>query len=101
MYIDIALVNKDRRLIESITKENNTSYLVKGENNPVFPYLGEVEIDDYSVFFDKDMDAIIEELLRVRKEVADPGDQTHIDDIIRLAKKCKEMPETALVFSGV
>lgn len=101
MYIDIELVSEDRKLIESITKKNNVSYLVKGYENPEYPYLGEVEIHDYSVFFDKDMDAIIEELLRVRKEVSDHEDRAHIDDIVRLAKKCKQIPGTALVFSGV
>ncbi|WP_032113001.1 hypothetical protein [Candidatus Paracaedibacter symbiosus] len=100
MRISIILENQDGKLIEKITKGNNADYLVKGENNPDFPYLAEVEIDDYSVFAAEDMDAIIEELLCVRQEVTDPADQVHIDDIIRLAKKCKETPETVLTFAG-
>lgn len=108
MHIDIKLryrgdspVPKEHKLIEHITRESNASYLVKGYDNPEFPYLGEVEPDDPSVFDASDMDAIIGELLRVRKEVTDRDDQAHIDDIIRLANKCKETPDTVLVFDGV
>lgn len=100
MRINITLQYKDDRLIERISRENNVLYLEKGEDNPEFPYLGEVEYIDPSVFGSHRMDAIIEELLRVRGEITDPDDQAHIDDIIRLAKKCKELPETVLVFSG-
>ena len=39
MYLDISLVDKDCKLIEEITIENNASYLVKGYKNPEFPYL--------------------------------------------------------------
>lgn len=98
MNIDINLEYKNGRLIESTTRENNASYLVKGYDNPEFPYLGEVEPDDPSVFDASDMDAIIKELLRVREEVTDHEDKAHIDDIIRLAKKCKNIPDTVLVF---
>ncbi|AIL12858.1 hypothetical protein IM40_03980 [Candidatus Paracaedimonas acanthamoebae] len=83
-------------MIERTTRENNGSYLVKGYKNPEFPYLGEVELHDYSVFDTSDMDAIIEELLQVRKEVTDPEDPAHIDEVTRLAKKCKETPDTVL-----
>ncbi|AIL13785.1 hypothetical protein IM40_10330 (plasmid) [Candidatus Paracaedimonas acanthamoebae] len=107
MHIDIKLryrndiiIPEEHKLIEHITRENNASYLVKGYDNPEFPYLGEVEYNDPSVFDANDMDAIIEELLCIRKEVINPGDQAHIDDIIRLAKKCKEIPDTVLTFSG-
>lgn len=105
MYIGIILEHKNiaspkEALIECTWREGNVDYLVKGENNPAFPYLAEVEMDDYSTFDFTDMDGIIEELLRVRAEVTDPADKAHIDDIIRLARKCKEMPDTVLTFAG-
>ena len=105
MRINIVLQYKSKFLdnedvIERITQDNNASYLAKGIDNPEFPYLSEVECDDYSDFGPKDMDALIKELLRVRREEADPSHQAHIDDIIRLANKCKKIPETILMFAG-
>jgi hypothetical protein len=97
-YIKGVLNNES--IIERITKDNNADYLVKGEDNKEFQYLAQVEIDDYSVYWAENMDGLIEELLRVRQEVSDPADQEHIDDIIRLAKKCKETPGTVLTFAG-
>ena len=97
-YKNNSIFNNINQIIEQITKENNGCYLVKGYENPEFPYLGEVEVDDPSGFDCHDMDAIIAELQRVQKEVVDPADQAHIDDIIRLAQQCKENPETVLVF---
>jgi hypothetical protein len=100
MYIEVSLLKNNRTEIKSLFKEGNVSYLVKGENNPDFPYLSQVESYDYSVFDASDMDGIIEELIRVRTELEASEDQQHIDDIIRLANKCKEIPNTVLVFAG-
>jgi hypothetical protein len=101
MYISTSLVEKgSRHCLEEIFKEGNVDYLVKEEDDPEFPNLSLVESYDYSVFDETDMDAIIKELLRVKKEVSDPSDQEHIDDIIRLAERCKNTPNTILVFAG-
>jgi hypothetical protein len=91
--------NKEE-VIERITKENNADYLVKGEDNPEFPYLSQVENYDYSTFGAHRMDGLIKELLIVREEVNAPDDKAHIDDIIHLAKKCKRMSDTVLTFAG-
>ncbi len=104
MSINIILENKDTfpnniGIIERVTKSNNDSYLVKGIDNPNFPCLSNVELDDYSVFDIRDMDALTKELLQVREEVKNSEDKAHIDEIIRLAKKCKEMPGTVLTFT--
>ncbi len=104
MRITILLEHKDnenpKAVIERIFKEGNVNYLVKGENNHDFPNLSQVESYDYSVFAPKRMNGIIEELLRVKKEVSDPADKKHIDDIIHLAERCKNTPDTVLVFAG-
>jgi hypothetical protein len=100
MYIKVTLATKSRNQLKSIHKQGNTSYLVKGTDNAEFPYLSQVESDDYSVFEATDMDGIISELLRVREEVEILENQQHIDDIIQLAKECKETPNTVLVFAG-
>ena len=100
MSIGIRLEDKNENLLERIYKEGNDEYLVKGEDNPDFPNLSMVERYDYSVFGAKRMDALIEELLKVRAELPNPADQEHIDDIIRLANRCKEDANTVLVFAG-
>lgn len=101
MYISTSLVKKGSRYcIEEIFKEGNVSYLVKGDDNPDFPNLSLVESYDYSVFDETDMDSIVKELLRVKEEVEPIDDKKHIDDIIRLAEKCKRTPDTVLVLSG-
>lgn len=100
MYIKVSLAIKSRNQLKSIHKQGNTSYLVKGTDNPEFPYLSEVESDDYSVFDATDMDGIIAELLKAREELHDLADQRHIDALIQLAKECKETPNTVLVFAG-
>lgn len=46
------------------------------------------------------MDGIIAELRRVQQQLADEEDKHHIDDIIRLAERCKNTPGTVLVFAG-
>ena len=46
------------------------------------------------------MDEIIKELLRVKEDLEDIEDQKHIEDIIRLANKCKNTSDTVLVFAG-
>ncbi len=105
MYIAISLRDKNKfsknnEVIERLFKEGNVDYLIKGENNPDFPYLSEVEENDYSVFNETDMDGVVQELLKVRQEVSDIEDQYHIDDIVRLANQCKNTPGTVLVFAG-
>ena len=104
MRISIILDNKynndPKNVIETISKEGNVNYLIKGEDNPNFPYLGEVESYDYSDFGPEDAPGIITELLKVKEEVSDHSDKAHIDDIIRLAEKCKNTPDTVLVFAG-
>jgi hypothetical protein len=99
MKITITLVNKDREVIESTSREGNTSYLIKGEGNLQYSHLAEVEIEDYSVWGSNSMDAIISELLKVREELSNFDDREHVDDIIHLANKCKAIPGSALVFS--
>src|SRR5471030_1809970 len=101
MRISISLeCQKDGSIIEKITKDDNVSYLVKGEDNLEFPYLSVVESYGYSVFDGTDMEVIVQELLLVRQELVDDQDKKHIDDIVRLANQCKKTPGTILVFAG-
>jgi hypothetical protein len=92
--------NDPESVIDRVSKEGNVSYLVKGENNPEYPYLSQVESYDYSVFGHKDVPGIIEELSRVKEEVSDLSDKAHINDIIQLVIRCKKTPNTVLVFAG-
>lgn len=96
----ILLSNDYKKVFKKIHKEGNVDYLVKGEDNSDFPYLGEVESYDFSIFFPRQMDEIIKELLVVRENLTDPSDQHHVNDIIHLAKKCKNTPDTLLMFKG-
>ncbi len=100
MRIKIKLEYKDSTLIKSITKEGNASYLIKGIDNPNYPCLSEVEVDDPTVFDSNDMDALTKELLRIRNEITEPEDKLHIDDIIKLAETCKRNKDTVLTFCG-
>ena len=104
MRIAIILEHKENAnptdIMESVSKGGNVEYLAKGEGNPNFPYLSQVESYDHAVFSPLRMDGIIKELLVVRDEVADSYDKAHIDDIIRLAERCKNTPDTVLVFAG-
>lgn len=100
IILDSKYNNNPKNVIAEISKEGNVDYLVKGEDNHAFPYLGEVESYDYSDFGPEDVPGIINELLKVKEEVSDPSDKAHIDDIIRLAEKCKNTPDTVLVFAG-
>lgn len=106
MYIEIILkhisitANDANNCIASIFKENNVSYLCKEDDAINFPNLAQVESYDYSVFAKEDMPDIIKELLKVRKSLTDLEDQQHVDDIIQLAEKCKNTPNTVLMFAG-
>lgn len=100
MIISILLENKGGNVVERTSKKDNADYLAKGEDNPDFPYLSLVESYDYSTFDWEEMDAIIAELLQVKRELQNPEDLAHIDDIIRLCHKCKENKDTCLTFAG-
>ena len=106
MYINISLRrfpitdNDNNDCIERIYKENNVSYLCKEDDAVNFPNLAQVESYDYSVFAKEDMDDVIEELLKVRQDLTNSGDQKHVDDIIQIAEKCKNIQNTVLMFSG-
>ena len=84
MHIAISLRTKkdflkNNEVIERIFKDGNVYYLIKGEDNPEFPYLSEVEANDYSAFNETDMGEIIKELLRVKEDLEDIEDQKHIE----------------------
>lgn len=100
MHINIIL-EKDNKIISIISNKNNHLYLSKDDNDTNFPYLSEVELDDYSCFGPKHMDALIKELNDLKKEVCNKDDLAHIDDIINLANMCQKIPGSCLTFSGV
>lgn len=98
MYITITLEYQNDGLIEKIYKEGNIDYLMRNNTSNLFPYLSEIEMDDPSHFGPKHMDCIIEELKHVRKELINSMDLEHVNDIIRLASKCKDSSNMVLVF---
>ena len=105
MRIEIVLRNKRQddiwgSLLKSIAKEDNYKYLEKGDDNPDFPCLSEVETCDHAFFDCTDMEQLIRELLTVRDEVSDLSDKEHIDEIIGMAEICKKDPDLVLIFYG-
>lgn len=98
MYITIRLVDKSGILLDKIYRENNTSFLLKYDENQAFPCLSLVEPDDPSFFDSEDMDEILHELQIVYQQLENIQDRQHVKDIMKLAEKCKVTPNTLLIF---
>ncbi len=79
------------------TKQSNDQYLIR-EGEDAYDYLSVLNAYDYDVFSSDDMTGLIEDLLRIRKSLPD-ADKTHVDEIISLARRCKEGPRLTLTFT--
>jgi len=89
--------SKDDEVLYELSHPNNESYLIQNPND--YKILGEFCIDDYDVFSSIQMDAIILELERLKKELLTKDDVYHINEIIDLANKCKNLPDSRLIFT--
>ena len=100
MYITISLIDKYDNKVVNIFRENNEKYLSKVEDPHKFKYLSEIEINDYSLFSPERMTDIIQELSKVKQDLTDFNEIKHVDDIIEIAERCKNMPDSGLLFAG-
>ncbi|WP_411342688.1 hypothetical protein ACE3MZ_13560 [Paenibacillus sp. WLX1005] len=93
----IILESANNERLESVGKEGNAEYLPQDENE--FEMLGDISIFSCDIFASKDMEKLIIELKRLKERLIDIEHANHIDEIIDLAKKCKSIKHSKLIFA--
>ena len=93
--ITILLIDKNSRELSRVSEPSNADYLVQ-EFNDRFSYLTSANEYSPSLFRRNDMPGLINEFLLLRHQLSNPEHIRHIDDIIQLARRCQQCPETAL-----
>jgi hypothetical protein len=78
-------------------KESNDQYLIR-EGEGDYGYLSVLNAYDYDVFSSADMTGLIQDLLKIRKSLPE-ADKTHVDEIVSLARRCKEGTRLTLTFT--
>jgi len=96
--ITVILAHKHHGEIERVGIAGNEAFLVKDEADNRFPYLSELSTVDLDAFDKSDMNGIIIELERLRANLND-AEQSHVEDVLRLARKCRESDECILLFT--
>lgn len=92
--ISIILENENNEPIAKCCRIGNERFLIRAESS--FAKLSLLSECSYDVFASRDMPQLIDELMIIRKIVSGE-DQSHIDDIARLAVRCRD--ENGLVLS--
>lgn len=96
--ITIILENREGMVFHSVSFPGNEQYLIRDEEETKFPLLSELDEFSYDVFSSTDMVELITELRQVRETVAE-ADQTHIDEIIAMAFRCRDDKTLVLSFT--
>ena len=94
--ITIILENKDNQIVAKCGKTGNELYLIRNESE--FPKLSLLSEIDYDVLAELDMPELIDELEALRPRVSKEN-QFHIDEIIKLAIRCRDEDELTLIFT--
>ena len=92
--ITIILIDKNRQELSRVSEKSNFDYLIREEG--WFDYLTSVDEYSPSLFRRNDMQGLINELLLLKDQLSNPEHIRHIDDIVQLARRCQQCPETAL-----
>jgi hypothetical protein len=82
---------------EKVSREGNDSYLC--QDNGDYKLLEEITQVDIERYFSQEMELMISELKDLKLSVENDQDAKHIDDIIKLCCKCKECPNSQIVFN--
>lgn len=96
--ITVILAHKHHGEIERVGVTGNEEFLVKDEADNRFPYLSELSTVDLDAFDKSDMNGIIAELEQLKTNLND-SEQSHVEDVLRLARKCRESDECVLLFT--
>ncbi|MCP9493162.1 MAG: hypothetical protein MSG64_01775 [Pyrinomonadaceae bacterium MAG19_C2-C3] len=96
--ITVILAYKRHGEIERVGVTGNEKFLVKEEADNRFPYLSELSTVDLDAFDKSDMNPIIAELERLKTNLND-AEQSHVEDILRLARRCRDNDECVLLFT--
>lgn len=94
----IILESLDSRRLDSIGREGNEDYLPQDDQQE-FKMLGDLATCAYDVFGSSDMNNLIFELEILKEHLTDFEKIDHIDGIIQLARKCKKIPLSRLIFT--
>ncbi|MEW4370077.1 hypothetical protein [Paenibacillus kandeliae] len=94
----IILESVDSKRLDSIEREGNENYLPQDDQQE-FKMLGDLATCTYDVFGSSNMNNLISELEMLKERLTDFEKIDHIDEIIQLAKKCKKIPLSRLIFT--
>ncbi|MDM5280266.1 hypothetical protein QUF95_22950 [Paenibacillus silvae] len=93
----IILESVDGEQLDKVFEDGNDKYLQQDEDE--FEMLGELSTCSYDVYTSKDMDLLILELERLKELLLDSNEIKHIEEIILLAYKCKNLESGRLIFT--
>lgn len=96
----IVLENQNRVELERISEPSNNMYLIsKDIDDPHYPCLSQLDTVSYTVFGSSDMEELIKELDSLKPSLISVGQMDHVNDIIRLARKCQANEGFTLTFT--
>ncbi|RUT46790.1 hypothetical protein EJP82_11215 [Paenibacillus anaericanus] len=93
----IILESVNGEQLDQVFEEGNVKYLQQNEDK--FEMLGELSTCSYDVYSSKDMDMLILELVRLKEMPLDSNEIKHIEEIISLADKCKNIENIRLIIT--
>jgi hypothetical protein len=93
----IILQNSSGEKLKEIYQDGNDRYLMQEEND--YNILSELSECSYDVFSSNDMEGLILELEQVKAKLNHINDISHVEKVIFLAKKCKELETGRLIFT--
>ena len=94
--ITAILETKDGEIIGRSGRPGNEQFLIRHESD--FSKLSLLSDIDYDVFAKSDMVELIGELMALQKTVGQQ-DQLHIDEIIKMAVRCRDEEGLTLTFT--
>lgn len=93
----IILESVDGEQLEKVFEDGNVNYLQQDEDK--FELLGELSTCSYDVYSNKDMDILILELARLKDMLIDTKQIRHVEEIISLAERCKNIENSRLLIT--
>jgi hypothetical protein len=82
---------------ERISRKGNDLYLCQDDGK--YKLLEEITQVDIERYFPEEMELMISELEDLKLSVNNYQDSEHLDEIIELCRKCKEHPNSQIVFN--
>jgi hypothetical protein len=96
--ITIILEDRDSKELERICEDTNGEYLIQHDYTK-YKYLSQLSEFDYDVFSSEMMPDLIEDLLRLKRELTKREHMEHVSKIIELARRCQNMKVATLTFT--